>query len=386
MLFGTISYQDARLPDQYFVNQDSAFSFASSYLQTSPSQTVQQTAWTSTQSVTDSTAEYTVSLFGVVPIKTVSVTAVETQTLIPSGISFGVKMFTQGAMVVGFEDVITATGTACPAADAGFEVGDLIQSVNGNSISRNDEIAYWLQAQGDSPSIVEVLREDELITLTLQAVEAVDGAYRSGIWVRDSAAGIGTLTFIDPDTNTFGGLGHAICDVDTGQILSVGSGEICQVEIYNVIAGTVGSPGQLQGIFTDADSLGSLFLNTETGIFGSMYNATEAEALEVGYQQEIEVGSATILCTLDGDEVGEYDIEIVSIDYLSDAQTQNMVIEVTDPDLLAVTGGIVQGMSGSPILQNGKIIGAVTHVFVNDPAMGYGILIENMLETVDAQI
>lgn len=198
--------------------------------------------------------------------------------------------------------------------------------------------------------------------------------------MRDSSAGIGTMTFYDPDSGSFGGLGHPICDTDTGDILPLDSGEAGPVEIFQVTKGTAGNPGMLQGRFTEDAPLGKLLCNNRCGIFGTLYHApTDAAPVPMGLKQDITTGPAQILCTVSGSEPEAYDIVIEEIDYSGTDSTRNMTICVTDPTLLEITGGIVQGMSGSPILQDGKLIGAVTHVFVDDPTRGYGIFCENMV-------
>jgi stage IV sporulation protein B len=225
-----------------------------------------------------------------------------------------------------------------------------------------------------------VLRGEETLTMTLTPVyvPSEDG-YLTGLWVRDSAAGIGTLTYYEPSTGYFGGLGHPICDPDTGEQIPLASGEADAVVISGAVKGQPGMPGQLQGYFSAGESIGSLLCNSRCGIFGTLNEApSDIPAVPMGLKQEIVLGEATLLTTVSGDEPEAFTIEITSLDYSKD--TQNMIIEVTDEALLSRTGGIVQGMSGSPILQNGKLVGAVTHVFVGEPTMGYGIFAENMYE------
>lgn len=375
-LFGCIGFFQWVLPSDYTANRGETFALSQPYLTAEPEQGAIETVSSSNRQPLD----YTIKLFGMFPVKTVSVSPVDSVDLVPSGIPFGVKMFTQGAMIVGFEQIVTASGNASPGKEAGLRIGDLLQKVNGKTVSRNEEVAFLLQSQGSAASVLEVLRGEELLKITLTPVLSINGGYKSGVWIRDSAAGIGTLTFIDPETKTFAGLGHAICDVDTGDILSVGSGEICNVTIHSIHKGRAGIPGELQGVFDGTPSIGTIEQNNETGVYGKLFPNTTETSVPLARQQEISVGSAVALCTLDGEQMEAYNIEICSIDYNSEAKTQNMVIEVTDPRLLSRTGGIVQGMSGTPILQNGKLIGAVTHVFVNDPTKGYAIFAENMYQ------
>ena len=201
------------------------------------------------------------------------------------------------------------------------------------------------------------------------------------MWVRDSSAGIGTVTFYDESTGLFGGLGHPVCDVDTGGILPLSSGDVVDVNITGVRKSTEGNAGELQGIFVSDKACGTLYTNNQYGVFGALKNCPSPYSpIPMGLKQEIQLGEASILTTIDGDKPQEYSISIEKIDYRSDNSNKNMVIKITDEKLLSLTGGIVQGMSGSPIIQNGKLIGAVTHVFVNEPTKGYAIFCENMYE------
>lgn len=207
--------------------------------------------------------------------------------------------------------------------------------------------------------------------------------YKLGLWVRDSSAGIGTMTFYDPTTQVFGGLGHAITDVDTGEILPLGSGEIVSVDIEGAVKGQGGQPGELRGSFHTYDTIGSLEENRETGVFGVLTTPPEGGLLlPVALRQEVHTGPAQIYTTIDGRTPQLFDIEIERVNLTDANPTRNMVIRITDPELLTATGGIVQGQSGSPIVQDGRLVGAVTHVFINDPSRGYGIFAENMIETV----
>lgn len=374
-LFSGILYLDGTLPDRFQASDPSSFSLAQPYLSTAqasgPASAVYDSAGGDAVSV---------NLFGLFPVKTVSVAQKQAPELIASGDTFGVKMFTDGAIIVGFSDIQGENGTSSPGKEAGLKTGDIILRVNGQLISYNEEVAQTIQECGGKPVQIEVERNGETKEFTIQPVKAAsDGTYKSGIWVRDSAAGIGTITFIDPQTSVFGGLGHAICDVDTGQIMPVGSGEVCDVTINGIKKGTAGTPGELMGVFTTGEAIGKISTNNETGIYGTLFDGeASGTTYPMAFQQEVKKGDATILCGFLGDGPVEYDIEITDIDYREDHQVKNMVIKITDPDLIEMSGGIVQGMSGTPILQNGKLVGAVTHVFVNDPTRGYGIFAENM--------
>lgn len=320
--------------------------------------------------------------FGKATVKNVNVEVVERKLLIPGGMPFGIKMFTDGVMVVGMSNIQTQNGIENPAKDAGIRIGDIITSINGKKVLLNEQVAEIISKAKGQPVTIDLIRNNENISVKLTPVISTDdGNYKAGIWVRDSSAGIGTMTFIDPETNRFGGLGHAICDIDTEQIMPLSKGEITHVTITGVKKGENGSPGELKGVFTTGKPIGTLHLNNETGIFGEMESDIfNSYPIPVGFTNEISPGPAKILTTISGSKPKEYDVVIEKIN-LSGGNTKNIIIRVTDPELLEKSGGIVQGMSGSPIIQDGKLVGAVTHVFVNDPARGYGILIENMLSS-----
>ena len=374
-LFSGIIYLDGYLPDRYYTADTKSFSLAQSFLNTSYSG-----GKTSAVSQSGGTQNVSVDLLGIFPVKSVSVSQSQTPQLIASGNPFGVKMFTGGAIVVGFSDVRTDNGKVCPGKDAGLKAGDIILSVNKKEISYNEEVALIIKESKGELVLIEAERNGKTMEFTVEPVKsAEDGSYKSGIWVRDSAAGIGTITFIDPSNGVFGGLGHAICDVDTGQIMPVGSGEVCDVTINSIKKGASGSPGELLGVFTTGEAIGTIVTTNETGIYGTLFQEHFTDkTYPMAFQQEVKKGKASILGKFQGNETQEYEIEITDIDYREDHKVKNMVIKVTDPELIKLTGGIVQGMSGTPILQNGKIVGAVTHVFVNDSTKGYGIFAENM--------
>ena len=235
----------------------------------------------------------------------------------------------------------------------------------------------------DPEGLARAVRDDKTVQLTAQAVQCgSDGQYKLGAWIRDSMAGIGTLTFCEPATGRFGALGHGINDVDTAQLMPLQSGSIMYSEVTDVKKGEKGAPGELHGAFQVNRDLGELYANTASGVFGRLEDGTLTDGLEpvpVAERKEVKTGAATILSNIAGDQVEEYQVEIIRVYPANGADTRNLMLKVTDPRLLETTGGIVQGMSGSPILQNGKLVGAVTHVLVNDPTQGYGILAENML-------
>jgi len=323
------------------------------------------------------------------PLKEVTIKVLPETKVIPGGQSVGVRMDVKGVLVVGLEEIQTVDGYKVnPGLEAGLEIGDSILAINNESVDSPEEVKTVVNKQKGQVRL-KVRRQGDILNIRISPVQAADdGLYKIGVWVRDKTAGLGTLTFYDPYTKSFGALGHAITDPDTGHILPVERGELLSASVESVKQGTAGIPGEIRGIFYEADEpLGDLNLNTEYGIFGSFYkeftNPYYPEPLPIGYQNQVEEGPAWILATVDGNKMERYEICIDKVNHQTKPGTKSMVITVTDPRLLKKTGGIVQGMSGSPIIQNDKIIGAITHVFVNDPLKGYGIFIEWMLQQTD---
>jgi len=304
------------------------------------------------------------------------------QTLIPLGKAVGIKLFADGVLIVETSELEQNGQSVSPAEDCGLQEGDLILRINDEKIQSTEHVQSILQENGETPVALEVKRGSQIMAVDIVPVRCVDGVYRLGAWIRDSMAGIGTLTYYDPVTNTYGALGHGITDVDTASLMPLSTGSIMETTVKAVKKGQQGNPGELKGDFSVQRDVGALQANTDAGIFGTVSDDNFlplGEAYPVARNGEIHTGAATILSTVSGDVTREYAVEIVRL-CGKDQPTRNMIIRVTDPQLLEITGGIVQGMSGSPILQDGKIVGAVTHVLVNDPTRGYGIFIENMLE------
>ncbi len=323
-------------------------------------------------------------ILGVFPVKEITVNKAVTKKVILSGDPFGIKFLTDGVTVVSLSNLQTKNGDLCPAKKAGLSVGDCLLSIDGKTVATNENIREAVENSGGKPLKIMYKREGSVHETEISPLVCNDGILRIGMWVKDSAAGIGTMTFIDPETMSFAGLGHPICDASSGNILSVGDGEITSAEIFDVQKGISGVPGELKGSLKGGDT-GDLLKNTETGVFGKIYSLPQGEEIEIGYKQSISPGKAEIITTLPSGK-GRFEVEIEKISLNTSQQTKNMVIKITDPGLLSETGGIVQGMSGSPIIQNGKLIGAVTHVLVDDATRGYAIFAENMLETAERVI
>ena len=310
------------------------------------------------------------TLFDKITLKEIEVSVRGRETLVPGGQSIGVKMNVAGVIVVGMEDIpVSSEESVNPCINSGLQIGDNIIEVNGEKIYSAVQVQEIVNSVPEGKKIsILAKRGGTKITAEVVPVFSFDEkSYRLGLWVRDKTAGIGTLTFYDPDEGLYGALGHGIADPDTGVLLEAADGEILYSKVVSVKRGASGEPGEVRGIFYESDHpLGTVAINSD-----------------FGYQNEVKKGKASILTTIDGEGVKEYEIEIEKINRQLSPSTKSMVIRVTDKELLEKSGGIVQGMSGSPILQNGKIIGAVTHVFVNNPQKGYAVYIEWMLNEAD---
>ena len=325
----------------------------------------------------------TLSLGGWLPIKTVRAQVEERPTVTVCGTPFGVKMFSEGALIVGFSDLNTADGSVNPAKKAGLRLGDRVIRMGDTQTETNDEVHAALEAAAGSALQVVYVRSGEQFQTQLTPVwDSTAGQWRAGMWVRDSSAGVGTMTFVDEELGVFAGLGHPISDSDTGESVALRSGEIVACSIIGCTSGTIGSPGELKGKFLSAHALGTIGINGPNGVYGTLRTALQGETRELAFAQEVVPGEAEIWATTEGETPRAYKVRIEKV--TDTDPRRNMILRVTDPVLLAKTGGIVQGMSGSPILQNGRLVGAVTHVLVNDPTRGYGIFAQTMLEQAQA--
>lgn len=327
----------------------------------------------------------TLGLWGVVPIKTVRVVQSPRRVVMVSGAPFGIKMFSDGALVVGFSDILGENGYCNPAREAGVKLGDRIISVEGAPVHSNDELSAALKNSQSDTVNLQLERDDQPITLQVHLQHGTAGKGKLGVWVRDSSAGIGTMTFWEQETGRFAGLGHAISDTDTGRSIALLSGEVSRVNITGFAAGAPGLPGELKGEFLEkSGELGKIASNQAQGVYGTLTETLGGTPYEVAAAQEITKGPAQILTTISGTEPQYYDVVIERIALRTSDPNKNMILRVTDKRLLDSTAGIVQGMSGSPILQNGRLVGAVTHVLVNDPTRGYGIFAQEMIGQMDA--
>ena len=326
------------------------------------------------------------NLLGNSSLKTIALNKTDDIYVTPGGDSVGVRLSSNGVLVVGYSKIKSkGEEKESPAKEAGIEIGDLITKVNNKTIKSCSEFISKVKECKNKKITLEIERGSQSITKEVVPKKEENGEYKLGIWIRDSTAGVGTLTFFDEETGKFGALGHPVTDGDTNKLFSIEEGDILESSILSVKKGEKGNPGELRGIFLDeSNPIGKIEKNTQCGIFGcnkeNLKEYNKNSPMKVGFKEEIQLGKASIITTIDESGPKEYEIEIVKLFNQEEPTAKSMIIKVTDPELLEKTGGIVQGMSGSPIIQNNKIIGAVTHVLINKPDVGYGVYIDWMLK------
>lgn len=375
-IFSVIAYGADSLPDEISVTENETLSLGNIF---SLNEDLVLAAGTSSSG--ERRAQITA--LKVIPVKDITVNVTKRKYVGLGGDIFGIKLYTKGVIVVSIDSVTTSSGSKDPAVSAGLKCGDVITHINGAAASSSQQLTDAVeQSQGNSLKLT-VDRNGEQLELTLKPEISVNGGYKAGIWVRDSSAGIGTVTYYDDNSMTFAGLGHGVCDVDTGKVMPLSNGEAVRARVNGFYKSSAGNPGELCGVFSDI-ALGSLRVNCETGVYGRLFQPSGAKTLPVALESEVKLGAAQMITTIDDSGPQYYDIEITKIYPSSDPSSRNMIIKVTDPELIEKTGGIVQGMSGSPILQNSMLVGAVTHVFVNDPTQGYGIFADRMISAQDS--
>ena len=349
-----------------------AFSFEVYYAVPDEISVIDGTGYSTPYGVTEHNGE--LRLFGVLPYKTVQVNVIEDDEVFLSGETVGISLDLDGLLVLGTAQVKNQNGKFCsPAKDAGLKEGDIIKQVNGQKV--NSIEAFESILTNTEQAVMAVEREGNLITLTATPVQTGE-TKKLGVWLRGGSSGIGTLTFVTKDGN-YGALGHPITDGDTGVTVKVGDGHLKDAKVLGIVKSQPGLPGEIQGTLKGND-LGDVYKNTDFGIFGTTKNTLCKNSMQISTKEEIVIGEAKILSDVAGGEPVLYSAQVLQV-FLNSNNNKNMMIKVTDQRLINLTGGIVQGMSGSPIIQNGKFIGAVTHVFVNDPTRGYGVFAEKML-------
>ena len=328
----------------------------------------------------------TLNLFDKLPLKNINVSVLPRTKVIPVGNIAGVKLYTSGVLVVGMSEIEGKDNKVYkPYENTGIKEGDTITKINDKYISSTDDLIDNVnKSEGDTIEVTYI-QNQQTKECSITPVKTNENEYKIGLWVRDSAAGVGTVTFYEPDTKTFGALGHGIADIDTGELLNIASGEFVTTRVLNITKGEKGNPGKIQGTIENQQTIGKISKNTGFGIYGKVDNISSldldaSKEMEVALRDEIKLGKAKILCSLDNKNVQEYEIEIKKIYRENNYNNKSMEIEITDERLINKTGGIIQGMSGSPIIQNGKFVGAVTHVLVNNPKEGYAVFGDLMLK------
>lgn len=322
------------------------------------------------------------SLFNLVKVKDVDVTIIENTKVIPLGNTIGLKLYANGVLVIGMTEIEGKK----PYQNSGIKEGDLIVYIDNTQITTTDELVECINKSNGELLQITYIRDGEQYVTNIEPATTQSQEYKLGLWVRDGAAGIGTATYYEPETKKFAALGHGIVDLDTEKLISIESGELVTTKVINIQKGEEGVPGQIKGTITNEEAIGNIYSNTEFGIYGditstSKLNIDESNLMPVALRSEIKEGPAKIILTLEDGIRKEYDIEITKIYVNNNMNNKSMLIKVIDERLLELTGGIIQGMSGAPIIQNGKFIGACTHVFVNNPKEGYAVFGDLMIKT-----
>ncbi len=376
-VFGAVAYGAENLPDEISIVETEAVDLGVLY---SADVHQAQPAGTGTA---NKKYQGRISAMGLFPVKNVTVNVTKRRYVVPGGDVFGIKLYTKGVMVVSLDSVTTKGGVQNPAEAAGLKCGDVITHINGKQADSSQQLTEAVENSNGSSVKLTVQRNGEVSQHSLTPKMSVNGKYKAGIWVRDSSAGIGTVTFYDNGARMFAGLGHGVCDVDTGKIMPLNNGEAVKAKVNGFYKSSAGNPGELCGVFTDS-SIGILRVNHDMGVYGELVQPSGKKTVPVALESEVKLGAAQMITTVDENGPQYYDIEIVKIYPSSDLSARNMIIKVTDPVLLEKTGGIVQGMSGSPIIQNSMLVGAVTHVFISDPSQGYAVFSQRMIKTMDS--
>lgn len=375
VIFGVIIWGNAALPSGVVTYDGNSEPLAKVFIYTGKSTSLAVDRQTATP------RRENLKLFGIIPVKEVTVTEKAEQKVMVSGEVFGIKLYTDGVIVVGIQEVQTDSGKKSPSGSAGIEVGDIIVAIDGENVYTSDQVQSILGANNGGSFEVKIKRGERYRDYTVTPVYCErEGCYKAGMWVRDSTAGIGTITFYNKQSGIFAALGHQINDIDTKEIMPMLDGEAVKATVSKIEKSTRGTTGSLECDFTN-QTLGKLLTNTDCGIYGAYAEVSEcAKEYPVAAIQEVKKGKATLISTVEKGQPKEYEIEITHIGFNENNREKNMIVKVTDKDLIDKTGGIVQGMSGSPIIQNGKLVGALTHVIVGNPQKGYAVFAQTMAE------
>lgn len=324
---------------------------------------------------------FSLNLFNLIPLKNIDVNVIAKTTVVPMGNAIGMKLYTAGVLVVGMSEIEGKK----PYENSGIKEGDRIIQINQNQIDNTDDLMKAVNRSDGNNISIKYVRDEKTITTSIKPVKNSSNEYKIGLWVRDAAAGVGTLTFYEPSSGMFAALGHGIMDIDTAELIKIANGELVTTNILSINKGTKGNPGEIRGTIEAGHTIGNISKNTKFGVFGTInktpfLNTSNINEMQVALREEIKIGKAQIICELENGKKEYYDIEIQRIFINNNKDNKSMLIKVTDKKLLEKTGGIIQGMSGAPIIQNGKFVGAITHVLVNDPTIGYGVFADIMLK------
>ena len=324
---------------------------------------------------------FSLNLFNLIPLKNIDVNVIPKTTVVPMGNAIGMKLYTAGVLVVGMSEIEGKK----PYENSGIKEGDRIVQINQNQIDNTDDLMEAVNQSNGNKISVQYVRDEKTITTSIKPVKNSSNEYKIGLWVRDAAAGVGTLTFYEPASGMFATLGHGIMDIDTLDLIKIANGELVTTNILSITKGTKGNPGEIRGTIEAGHTIGNISKNTKFGVFGTInktpyLTVSDENAMQVALREEIKTDKAQIICELENGKKEYYDIEIQKVFVNNNKDNKSMLIKITDLKLLKKTGGIIQGMSGAPIIQNGKFVGAVTHVLVNDPTIGYGVFADIMLK------
>lgn len=325
--------------------------------------------------------EVSLNLFGNIPVKKMDVNVIPKSKVVPVGKAVGMKLYTEGVLVVGMSEI----NGKKPYENSGIQEGDAIIEINNEQIENTNDLIETVNKSNGTTVEVKYKRNEQTITTSIEPAKVNENEYKLGLWVRDAAAGVGTMTFYEPSSGMFAALGHGIADIDTSELINIESGELTTTNILSIVKGQKGTPGEIRGTIENSESLGSIYKNTSFGVYGKVQSKNRLdinnmEEMDVALRDEIKTGKAQILCELENGKTEKHDVEIKKLYLNNNENNKSMVIKITDEKLIEKTGGIIQGMSGAPIIQNGKFIGAVTHVLVNDPTVGYGVFADIMIK------
>ena len=349
------------------------------------------TILTSTESIEENTQELgttnlEVKLFNTFNVKDIDVSIIKRTKVIPVGQVAGLKLYTTGVLVVGMSEIKGIDNKKYkPYENTGIQEGDTIVEIENDEITGTKELIQKVNSSKGKELNLKYVRDGEILECAISPVKTGASEFKLGLWVRDSAAGIGTMTYYEPETKNFAALGHGITDVDTGKLINISNGQFITTKVLSIIKGEDGAPGKIQGSISEQSNIGTIKKNSIFGIYGVAEDLQKIKIdpnkkMNVATRNEIELGEATILCSLDDEKTKEYKIQIEKIYLNNNYDNKSMLIKVTDKELIEKTGGIIQGMSGSPVIQNGKFIGAITNVLVNDPTKGYVVFGDLMIK------